>query len=256
MAKIPDGKYTAAPNTAAVYEKNNKLVLELSFHLTDEGGNLYEPKIERSKRFWLTNNAGAINTKTIEQIKKFSPAWDGTDPYWFLEGENFAGCGLVELVLASRPYTNNNGGTTNWQDVDWVNPLGGSGGKQPVASADKASIMAKYGNMFKAAAGAAPKPVSAASLKKPAAPAAAPAARPAMPSRPVPAAQAEARFRAGLEGQGEVWEAYSNACDAKQMPSAARDEAWFTAIDEIAPGKNQQDFTAAEWDQVAAKLNV
>lgn len=244
---IPDGKYTAIPESAAVYEKNEKLVLETRFTLADQTGTAYKPKISRSKKYWLTNKMGALNTKTIDQIKKWAPAWDGLDPYWFTEGTNFADCGAVEIVIKTSPYTNSNGETVNWQDIEWVNPIDG-GASAPIASADKASIMAKYGAMFKAASASTPKPVSLSAL--PSRPAAA-------PSRPAPAARpaSTAKHANGLQGQGVVWDEYCASLEAN-VTSAERDDKWFATLDKVAPGKDQADMTGEEWDKVADELDL
>lgn len=244
---IPDGKYTAIPESAAVYEKNEKLVLEVRFALTDQTGTAYEPKILRSKKYWLTNKMGSLNTKVIDQIKKWATAWDGSDPYWFTEGTNFADCGQVELDIRTSTYTNANGEAQNWQDVEWVNPIGGSGAKT-IASGDKASIMAKYGAMFKANAAATPKPVSASAL---------PSRPAATPSRPAPAARpaSTAKHANGLQGQGVVWDEYCASLEAN-VTSAERDDKWFAALDKVAPGKDQADMTGEEWDKVADELGL
>lgn len=253
MANIPDGNYTAAPDSAAVYEKNNKLVIEVRFNLTDENGTPYNPNISRSKRYWVTNNAGSLNTKIIEQIKKWCTAWDGTDPWWFTEAANVQAVGLVEVVIKTESYTNQTTGETKpWQDIEWVNPIGG-GGYAPVANGDKATIMAKYGAMFRSGASAVPKPVSAASLKKPTAPTA--PVRAAAPARPVPAAKAAPKYANGLDGQGQVWDAYCAETEGK-VPNAERDDAWFAALDKIAPGRDQADLSGEDWGKVAAELGV
>jgi len=130
-----------------------------------------------------------------------------------------------------------------------------------VQSGDKAAIMAKYGAKFKAAAQANPTPVSAASLAaKKSAPVAkaaptAPAA-PAAPTRPAPTAPTAPvkAYKAGIEGQAQVWDEFCG-----EHPNDAQDAlstAWFTALDEVVPGKDQADLTSDEWKCVADKLGI
>ena len=123
MANIEDGNYNALPDVAAVYEKNDKLVLECRFALCDANGNVYEGVPRQSKKYWLTSADGAINTKTIAQIRKWATGWDGADPFWFCAQENpdgtvtpgnFEACGMVEVVLKTEPYQASDGTTKTW----------------------------------------------------------------------------------------------------------------------------------------------
>ena len=263
---IADGVYNATITAAAVYEKNG-LKLELHLSLCDENGNGYtqigsdgkEYPLEKRMFYTLISNEGAVNTKVIEFIKAWAPAWDGVDPFWFTDVANTDAIGMVECTLKTEPDYKDP--KKSYQNVKFINELGHAanhgGGSKPVQSGDRAAIMAKYGAKFKAAAQATMKPVAASALKKPAPVAAKPA--PAAPSRPSPkpapvAPKNTRSYQDGLAGQAEVWDAY-----CKEHPGDSQDAlstAWFAALDEIAPGKDQADLTGAEWNSVAEKLQI
>ena len=264
MANIADGTYNALPDSAAVYEKNSKLVLECRFALCDEQGRVYEGVNKQSKKYWLTSADGAINTKTIAQIRKWAKDWDGTDPFWFCPQENpdgtttpghFADCGMVEITLKTEPYQAADGTTKNWQSIEWVNPIGAAGsGSKPIESGDRASIMAKYAAKFKAAATMTGTSIPTVRAAAPA-PAAKKSARPAVPAKPAPAPapaakKSAATIPAGLAGQAVVWEKFLASMPAG-IKDADRDEKWFAVLDKVAAGKDQQDFTSADWMNAA-----
>lgn len=244
---IADGVYNATITAAAVYEKNG-LKLELHLSLCDENGNGYtqtgsdgkEYPLEKRMFYTLISNEGAVNTKVIDFIKAWAPAWDGVDPFWFTDVANTDAIGMVECTLKTEPDYKDP--KKSYQNVKFINELGHAanhgGGSKPVQSGDRAAIMAKYGAKFKAAAQATMKPVAASALKKPA---------------PV-AAKNTRSYQDGLAGQAEVWDAY-----CKEHPGDSSDAlstAWFAALDEIAPGKDQADLTGAEWNSVAEKLQI
>lgn len=262
MAKIADGVYNATITAAAVYEKNG-LKLELHLSLCDENGNGYtqtgtdgkEYPIEKRMYYTLISAQGAVNTKVIDMIKAWAKDWDGVDPFWFTDAANTDAIGMVEVTLATEPAFNDPNKT--YQNVKFINELGHNanhgGGTKIVQSGDKATIMAKYGAKLKAACGSSPKPVSAATLKKPA-PANKPA--PAAPSRPAAPNKAQdvPRFQAGIAGQTEVWDQFCKEHDGEAEAKLSED--WFAALDEIAPGKDQADLTSDEWAAVATKLQI
>ncbi len=261
MANIADGKYNALPDAASVYEKNGKLCLECRFTLCDDEGNPYDVA-KQSKKYWLTSADGAVNTKILAQIQKWCPQWDGVDPFWFTEGTNFADVGMVEVDLQTRPYTAGDGQTRSWQDIQWVNPIGYSGGKGMVASDDKAAIMAKYGAKFKAAAAtssakAVPSVTARAPSKAPAkapAPVARKAAPPARTPAPKPPAPVQDGIPAGIAGQEIVWNKYVDSLP-DGTSTADRDDGWFALLDQVAKDKDQQDFTSEDWEAVDALID-
>lgn len=283
MSNIEDGNYNALPDVAAVYEKNDKLVLECRFALCDANGNVYEGVPRQSKKYWLTSADGAINTKTIAQIRKWATGWDGADPFWFCAQENpdgtvtpgnFEACGMVEVVLKTEPYQASDGTTKTWQQIEWVNPIGG-GGAKPIASGDRASIMAKYAAKFRAAAAmsgqvARSATISTAAARTGTAPSAtittaagrttrsatistaassAPAGAVARP----PQAPQKAGIPAGLKGQDIVWDKFV-ASLPENIKDAERDEKWFALVDKVGKDKDQADFTSADWANVVALI--
>ena len=277
---IQDGVYNAMPVVAAVYEKNNKLMLEVRFNLCDDQGNFFTQQgsngkdypIEKRKFYPLVSADGAVNTKTIEFIRAWAKNWDGTDPYWFTDAANIDGVGMVEVTLESKPGYNDP--SKIYQNIEWVNPLGHNAkfasGKREVASDDRASIMAKYGAKFKAAAGSvahapvAKAPVAAAPAKAAVAPksAASVAAAPARRVAPKAAPVARAQYGDGEAGQAAVWEEFEKHADSKGMSKADKEAAWFKAIDDETgdgsegSGKDQSEITGEEWGKIANALIV
>ena len=270
MANIEDGNYNALPDVAAVYEKNDKLVLECRFALCDANGNVYEGVPRQSKKYWLTSADGAINTKTIAQIRKWATGWDGADPFWFCAQENpdgtvtpgnFETCGMVEVVLKTEPYQASDGTTKTWQQIEWVNPIGG--GAKPIASGDRASIMAKYAAKFRAAAAMSGQVARSATISTAAArtgaassaPAGAVARRPQArpPQAPQKAAPQKAGIPAGLKGQDIVWDKFV-ASLPENIKDAERDEKWFALVDQVGKDKDQANFTSADWANVVALI--
>lgn len=254
-SNIADGKYNAVPDAASVYEKNGKLCLECRFSLCDGEGTPYDTA-KQSKRFWLTSADGAVNMKTVEQVRKWCPQWDGIDPFWFTEGSNFAEVGMVEVVLQTRPYVGSDGQQHRWQDIAWVNPLG-DGSRGMVESGDKKAIMAKYGAKFKAAAvtsGKAPAVASRAPSVPPKPAAKAHARKPA-PKAPAKPAQKDDAIPAGIDGQEIVWNRYCESLP-DGTSTQERDDGWFALLDEVAKDKDQQDFTSDEWTRVAEKIGA
>ena len=276
MNNIQDGVYNAMPVTAAVYEKNNKLMLEVHFNLCDEQGTFFtqtgsngkDYPIEKRKYYSLVSADGAVNTKTVDFIRAWAKGWDGTDPYWFTDAANLDAIGMVEVTLESKPGFNDP--SKIYQNIEWVNPLGHnaahSSGRKEIASDDRASIMAKYGAKFKAAAGAAAKPVAAAAVAVKPAPKAAPVA--AVPARPAPvpkkpvAAVAAGSYPDGMAGQAKVWDEFANSDKAKAMKQADVEAAWFKAIDDVTgngedgSGKDQSEITGEEWGKISAALMI
>jgi len=258
MTNIQDGIYNAVPVTAAVYERNEKLQLEVHFNLVDERGTPFtqtgtngrEYPIEKRKYYVLVTADGAVNTKTIDYIKEWASGWDGSDPYWFTDAANLAHIGMVEVDLRSKPGFSDP--TKVYQNIEWVNRLGHNasraGAKKEVASDDRAAIMAKYGAKFKAAAGASVRLVAAA---------AAPARVAPQASHAAPSATA---YEAGMKGQAAVWDEYSNAATAKGIKQADIESGWFAAIDAVTgdgkegSGKDQMDITGEEWGRIADRL--
>lgn len=249
-SNIADGVYNATITAGAVYEKNG-LKLELRLALCDEGGNAYmetgrdgrEYPVEKRMFYTLVTADGAVNTKTVATIRAWAAGWDGVDPFWFCDQANTDAIGMVEATLKTEPSYSDP--SKVYQNVRFVNELGHaakfSGGRRDTPSGDKAAILAKYKAKLAAAAGMAPRPVAA-----PAKPAAVPAA----PTKPAPSSV----YGDGIKGQAQLWDEFT--ADHAEQSQEELTTAWFAALDKVAPGKDQQDLTGAEWKKVADRLGV
>jgi len=258
MANIADGVYNAKITAAAVYERNDCLKLEVNLELCDANGNVYtaegtdgnECPVNRRAYYTLISREGSVNSGIVNQIKEWAPEWDGTDPFWFTETANTDAIGMVKVTLKTEPAWNDP--SKAYQNVKWINALSGNrgSGRQSLQSGDKAAILAKYGAKFRAAAGSLPKPVSAASLTKP-------AAKPTPPPTPAPvkpAPKSSSPYQAGLDGQSKVWADFCNEHNGEDESELS--ERWFNALDKVAAGKDQADLTGDEWKAVADELGM
>src|SRR6516164_3588676 len=100
----------------------------------------------------LVKADGTIQTKTTDTLKAVF-GWDGADPFWLMDNSEDGGAmRAVEFEIVGGPETGDKGG--QYFKSQWLNPLGG-GSKTPMA-ADRRSVLAKYGNKFKALASSAP----------------------------------------------------------------------------------------------------
>lgn len=266
---IADGTYAARPGAASVYE-SEKGALVLALVVKIENG----PDLKSYHT--LVNKDGAINTRTVDNLKAWS-GWNGVDPFWFMEND-LSGVD-VEVVIANEP------GFTDpsklFPKVKWVNPPGGGMGGVPDA-ADRRTVLAKYGAKFRALAGGVPCPsgqqaagqAGALPGARTAATAATPAtmparsgpvvrpiggasgvppAPPAPPTRAAPALPYPTR-RAPVAGATQAT-AWARLCAlGAHMTPEQREEIWFAAVD--ATGMDQADMTADGWAQVTAALEA
>src|SRR3974377_2364839 len=100
---------------------------------------------------WRVKADGTIQTKTTDTLKAVY-GWDGADPFWLMDNsEDGAPMRAVDFEIVGGPETGDKGG--QYFKSQWLNPLGG-GSKTPMA-ADRRSVLAKYGNKFKALASSA-----------------------------------------------------------------------------------------------------
>ena len=219
---IADGTYAARPKAASVYEgKSGALILAL-VHAFEGGG-------EIKSYHALTTRDGAINTRAVEDLKKWS-GWDGSDPYWFMDSD-LTGID-VELVIANEEYEGRKS-----PKVKWVNrPGSGSGTGLPDAS-DRRAVLAKYGAKFRAVAG--PQPVSARAPSNPP-PQTAPVRPPAAAPRKTAATQSSAWARLSELGAG--------------MGRPELEALWFSCVDST--GMDQADMTPEGWAQVTEAVEA
>lgn len=219
---IADGTYAARPKAASVYEgKSGALILAL-VHAFEGGG-------EIKSYHALTTRDGAINTRTVEDLKKWS-GWDGSDPYWFMDTD-LTGID-VELVIENEEYEGRRS-----PKVKWVNrPGSGSGTGLPDAS-DRRAVLAKYGAKFRAVAG--PVAVSARAPSNPPPPTA-PVRPPAAAPRKTEATQSSAWARLSELGAG--------------MGRPELEALWFTCVDST--GMDQADMTPDGWAKVTEAVEL
>ena len=232
---IADGTYAARPGAASVYEsQGGALVLALVVKVADGP--------ELKSYHTLVNKDGAINTRTVDNLKAWS-GWDGADPFWFMEHDlsNVE----VEVVIANEPGFQDP--TRMFPKVKWINPPGGSGSGVPEA-ADKRVVLAKYGAKFRALAGGVA--VGGASTAK--------VARDAKemgsglpPTRPAPPVPVRPPVIAGST-QAAAW---GRLCQlGANLTPDQRESIWFACVD--ATGMDQVDMTPAGWAQVTAKIEA
>lgn len=176
---------------------------------------------------------GTIQTKTTDTLKAVF-TWDGADPFWLMDNsEDGKPMRDVEFEIVGGPETSDKG--NQYFKSQWLNPLGG-GVKAP-AAANRQSVLAKYGNKFRALAGAsAPAPA-------PAAPKAPPVPKPA-PTAPPPGAPT-----ATME---EAWTALNEANADK--PADVMEKIWFDTIAKLFPNKSNTDLKPHEWGKLKSKF--
>ncbi len=268
---IPDGTYVGRPTTASCYEKDGRLILDVRFMVKDPASGQWYKKDngydwEVLKRHWLTSNDGAFNERTIAGIREWAKGWEPRsfdDFYWFQSPDangtpfgNLVAVGEVELNFK----TDENGNQSIFVHDPNRPRAGGRKAYVPDgASADKSSLMAKWGTKAKALFAATPKKVGSPSVQKPqggsaGVPAqggvnapARPAAAVAAPSRPAPAAEADGP---------EPWADYPQTCDGafqyfcsllgETYSSAKHDERWFGLFDKAAEGRDPDQFAPAD----------
>ena len=278
---IPDGTYTGRPTTASCFEKDGRLILDVNFAVKDpQTGQWYKKENgyewEAKKRHWLTSKDGAFNQATINGIKEWAKGWNpqGLDDFWWFQNPdangtpfgNLAAIGEVELNFA----TNKDGSQTIWvHDPNRPKSRGRKAYVPDGASADMASIKAKWGTRAKALFAATPKKVAtaAAPAARPAAPAAsAPAAEvvasPAAPARPagVPArpAAAPAKAKPWADFPQTADGAFAFFCAKLGEPysSAKHDGQWFDIFDKAAEGKDPDEFTPEDVQRLFACVDA
>jgi hypothetical protein len=245
---IADGTYAARPGAASVYEsQGGALVLALVVKVADGP--------ELKSYHTLVNKDGAINTRTVDNLKAWS-GWDGADPFWFMEQDlsNVE----VEIVIANEPGFQDP--TRMFPKVKWINPPGGGGSGVPEA-ADRRTVLAKYGAKFRALSGGVPCGRLAAGQKSEdrsqksegsATAAGVPSPAPMRPAvRAVPPVPVRPPVIAGST-QAAAW---GRLCQlGANLTPDKREAIWFVCVD--ATGMDQVDMTPAGWAQVTAKIEA
>ena len=286
---IPDGTYTGKPTTASCFEKDGRLILDVSFAVKDPNTGAWFKKDngydwEARKRHWLTSADGAFNEKTIEGLKEWAKGWQprSLDDFWWFQNPdangtpfgNLAAIGEVELNFA----TDSQGNQTIWvHDPDRPKSGGRKAYVPDGASSDRAAMMAKWGTRAKALFAATPKKVGAGAPAPDAGtmvpqdggvkpiPASAPS-RPAVPQAP---SRAPARAPAPAPSNSKPWEKFPSTVDGafayfssllgEPYQSAKHDDAWFKIYDEASEGKDPDEFTQDDvkrlFESIAVKMD-
>lgn len=241
MSILSNGKYEAMAAAGSVYE-NAKGSLVAAFRIDEIVG--YDLQgAHLTARQTLATEKDGINTRGTDAMKTIF-GWDGQDPFWLAESTNIAGK-RFEIVVENEP---DQSGKV-WSNVKWMNPLGGGQAAELPKSGDRAALLAKYGARFRALAGGTP---AATIPKKAEAPAAAPA-RPASPA-PKPPAKAPAKKACIPSTQEACWQKHCELAGEK-AEGADVEQSWYALLEELVPGKRQDEFAGEDWGRVMAKLD-
>lgn len=279
---ISDGTYTGRPTTASCFEKDGRLILDVNFAVKDpqlgewfKKDNGYE--WEAKKRHWLSSKDGGFNEATITGIREWAKGWNPTsfdDFYWFQLPDangvpfgNLAAIGEVELNFQ----TDNQGNQQIWVHDPNRPKAGGRKAFVPDgATTDKATLMAKWGTKAKALFAATPKKVATVAASKAAqtvpaasapsagvssAPPAAPARPEAAPARPAAAPAPVRHVAKPSDFPQDANGAFSFFCARleehhEKYASAKHDGRWFDIYDGVANGKDPDELTQQEVDNL------
>jgi len=193
----------------------------------------------------LVKADGTILTKTTDTLKSVF-GWDGVDPFWLMDNSLDDGAmRAVEFEIVGGPETGDKG--RQYFKSQWLNPLGG-GMKTPEA-ANRQSVLAKYGNKFRALAGVAQNQgqngtngterTNGRPLPKP--PTATRASQPPPPPPNLPPATME-----------QAWAALNEANPGTD--AAAMEKIWFDTIGKLFPNKSNTDLKLHEWARLKAEF--
>jgi hypothetical protein len=153
----------------------------------------------------------------------------------------------VDLVIENE--TMEDGKT--YSRVKWINSPGGNGGAMP-ASADRNSILTRYGAKFRALSGGTPvKPIA-----RPAVPPVGAAPKvPTTPPLPGMPALPKAEPKSASAPVSTMEKCWQFLCEKNQgMERTALERLWFATIADLFPKKEQADFSPQDWGKVEAKL--
>ena len=278
---IPDGTYRGKPTTASCYEKDGKLILDVKFAVIDPNtGETYKKdngyEWEAQKRHWLTNKDGGFNEATINGLKEWTKGlWvpaSFKDFFWFQEPVN--GVPFANLVAVGEVELNFQIDKMGNQQL-WVhdpNRAKGSGRTAYVPEGgltDAAQLQAKWGAKAKALFASTPKkvgataPMAANSASMPSAPSApvnVPSAAPtrpaAIPTRPTAANSAPVADWSQYPQTMDGAFAYFCASLSEKYESAKHDEKWFAIYDSVSNGKDPDQFTPSEVQELFKAVSV
>ena len=192
----------------------------------------------------LVKADGTIQTKTTDTLKAVF-GWDGLDPFWLMDQSGDGGAlRAIEFEIVGGPDTGDKGGL--YFKSQWLNPLGG-GLKTPTA-ANRESVLARYGNKFKALASTATSATTVPSVpvNQPATSAPKiPTVPKAPPSRPPQSAPQGATME-------EAWAALNQNNPGKD--AAFIEKLWFDTLTKLFPNKSNSDLKLHEWARLKAEF--
>jgi hypothetical protein len=194
----------------------------------------------------LVTRDGTIQTRTADTMKEVF-GWDGVDPFWLMDNSEDGGpMRSLEFEIVGGPETGDKGGL--YFKSQWLNPVGG-GAKMP-ETADRRSVLAKYGSKFRALAGAGGQRTEDGGQKaaQQHRPTAAPKAPPVPKAAPVPLPPGA--VTATME---EAWAALNEAQTGQ--PADAVEKLWFDTIARLFPNKSNTDLKPHEWGKLKAELS-
>ena len=181
--------------------------------------------------FYLEKKDGTLNTFTLDKLKA-ALGWDGRDPMWLQEADLSET--VVQITLGYQEYNGQDRIKVQFIDAEDAAP-------SAVPHADNAAckaIKTRLGAKLRALAGSAPKSASKPTGRpKP----------PAPPARTTTATVPDSNLQ-------EAWAAFVDACQEVNTTEQEEMEGlWFRILSELFPGKQTDDFTAADWGIVLAE---
>lgn len=223
---IAEGTYTARACAGSVWESDKgALMLTLDLEITDET----HPGQRLFSRQCIVQRDGTVSEITVENLRA-AFGWDGADPFWF-EDYNHYMDREIEIVVVHETYNGK-----DYAAVKYINAPGG--GRTMPKSADRKTIMAKYGAKFRA-------------LSQTSAPTRTTNSAPPQPGPPTPPPTRTASTpppAAAKVEPSDMNEAWATLCDAN--PSASHEtltKIWQDTIADLFKGKDNSDLTPEDW---------
>tara|TARA_R110000796_G_scaffold46566_5_gene112527 strand:- start:140 stop:850 length:711 start_codon:yes stop_codon:yes gene_type:complete len=229
--QITNGKYIGAVKAITVSNtERGATMVNFTFDLLSPG---MEGQTIRANQC-IVQKDGKINKHTYDMLQDVF-GWTGLDPSWMVdehEKGTFDGL-IVQLMVENETYTAQDGSSKTSPRVQWINKSGG--GSQLPENADRNEIMSKYGASFRAMA------ESKLQNSMP-------------PSQPAPASSAPPAPQSNSPActKQEAWDEF-NAC-RPGVASHDVQQAWFTGLNKLFPGRDHASITPAEWGQLKAEL--
>jgi hypothetical protein len=209
----------------------------------------------------LVTRDGTIQTRTADTMKEVF-GWDGVDPFWLMDNSEDGGpMRSLEFEIVGGPETGDKGGL--YFKSQWLNPIGG-GAKMP-ESADRRSVLAKYGSKFRALAGVAGGQRAEVGSQKAAGRLPGPPAGRMPAATPPPMAPRSAGRDAPATVTGRdacattppstmeaAWAALNEAQTGQ--PVEVIEKLWFDTIARLFPNKSNTELKPHEWGKLKAEF--